>query len=51
MWDFVAFILELESNFSPHDPIGDAENLLTNLTMNENSKILKYNVDFWKLAA
>ena len=51
MWDFDAFILELESNFGPHDPIGDAKNLLTNLTMNENSKILKYNVDFWKLAA
>ena len=49
--DFDAFILELESNFGPHDPIGDAENLLTNLTMNENSEILKYNVDFWKLAA
>ena len=51
MWDFNAFILELESNFGSHDPISDAENLLTNLTMNENSKILKYNVDFWKLAA
>ena len=51
MWDFNAFILELESNFGPHDPIGDAKNLLTNLTMNENSKILKYNVEFWKLAA
>ena len=51
MWDFDAFILELESNFGPHDPIGDAENLLTNLTMNKKSKIFKYNVDFWKLAA
>ena len=37
MWDFDAFILELKSNFGPHDPISDAENLLTNLTMNENS--------------
>src|ERR1700733_5333346 len=51
MWDFKAFITELESNFSPHDPIGDAENLLTNLTMSKNSRILKYNVEFWKLAA
>ena len=49
MWDFDTFILELESNFGPHDPISDAKNLLTNLTMKKNSKILKYNVDFWKL--
>jgi hypothetical protein len=51
MWDFEAFISELESNFGPHDPIGDAEHLLTNLAMSENSRILKYNVEFWKLAA
>ena len=25
MWDFPTFINELESNFGPHDPIGDAE--------------------------
>ena len=25
MWDFPAFINELESNFGPHDPVGDAE--------------------------
>jgi len=25
MWDFDAFINELEVNFSPHDPVGDAE--------------------------
>jgi hypothetical protein len=51
MWDFEAFIFKLESNFGPHDPIRDAKNLLTNLTMSENSRILKYNVEFWKLAA
>ena len=51
MWDFEAFIFELESNFGPHNPISDAENLLTNLAMSENSRILKYNVKFWKLAA
>jgi hypothetical protein len=43
MWDFEAFIFKLESNFGPHDPIGNAENLLTNLAMSENSRILKYN--------
>ena len=51
MWDFPAFINELESNFSPHDPIGDAEKALTELTMREHSRIVKYNVDFWKLAS
>ena len=51
MWDFPAFINELESNFGPHDPIGDAEKALTELTMREHSRIVKYNVDFWKLAS
>ena len=51
MWDFPAFINELESDFGPHDPIGDAEKALTELTMKENSHIIKYNVEFWKLAS
>ena len=51
MWDFPAFINELESNFGPHDPIGDAEKALTELTMREYSCIVKYNMDFWKLAS
>ena len=49
MWDFKAFINELEINFGPHDPVGDAEAPLTNLTMGEDSHIVKYNVEFWKL--
>ena len=24
MWDYQAFLSELEDNFSPHDPVGDA---------------------------
>ena len=51
MWDFPAFINELESNFGPHDPVGDAEKALTELTMKDNWKIVKYNVEFWKLAS
>jgi hypothetical protein len=51
MWNFEVFINELEVNFSPHDPIGDAESSLTNLTMGEDSRIVKYNVEFWKLVA
>jgi hypothetical protein len=49
MWNFEVFINELEVNFGPHDPIGDAESSLTNLTMEEDSCIVKYNVEFWKL--
>ena len=50
MWDFSAFINELESNFGSHDSVGDAKKALTELTMREHSCIVKYNVDFWKLA-
>jgi hypothetical protein len=51
MWNFEVFINELEVNFSPHNPVGDAESSLTNLTMGEDSRIVKYNVEFWKLVA
>ena len=51
MWDFPTFINELESNFSLHDPVSDAKEALTELTMREHSHIVKYNVDFWKLVS
>ena len=51
MWDFAVFINELETNFGPHDPVRDAEKGLYSLRMKENSHIIKYNVEFWKLAA
>jgi hypothetical protein len=51
MWDFEAFISELEVNFGPHDPVGDAEKALTEISMKDNSRIVKYNVEFWKLAS
>jgi len=51
MWDFRVFINELEINFGPHDPVGDAEKALTDFTMKDNSRILKYNVEFWCLAS
>jgi hypothetical protein len=51
MWNFEVFINELEVNFGPHDPVRDAESSLTNLTMGEDSRIVKYNVEFWKLVA
>src|SRR3984885_13225953 len=51
MWDFPVFINELEANFGPHDLVGDAEKALNELLMKENSHIVKYNVEFWKLAS
>ena len=51
MWGFSEFINELESNFGPHDSVGDAEKALTGLAMKENSCIINYNVEFWKFAS
>jgi hypothetical protein len=51
MWDFEVFLNELEVNFGPHDPIGDAEKSLTEISMKDSSRIVKYNVEFWKLVA
>jgi hypothetical protein len=51
MWDYQAFLSELEDNFGPHDPVGDAEKSLSELVMKKTAKIMKYNVDFWELAS
>jgi Zinc knuckle len=51
MWDYKAFLGELEDNFGPHDPVGDAEKSLSELVMKKTTKIMKYNVDFWELAS
>jgi hypothetical protein len=51
MWDFEVFLNELEVNFGPHDPVGDAEKSLTEISMKDSSRIVKYNVEFWKLVA
>ena len=51
MWDYTAFLSELEDNFGPHDPVGDAEKSLHELTMKKGAHIVKYNVDFWELAS
>ena len=40
------FVSELKSNFGPHDPVGDAEHQLDNLSMKEGQKINKYVVEF-----
>ena len=44
------FISELKSNFGPHDPVGDMEHQLDNLSMREGQKINMYVVEFNCLA-
>ena len=51
MWDYGAFIAELEVNFGPHDPVSDASEAIMALKMKETSRILIYNVKFWDLAS
>ena len=51
MWDYLAFLSELEDNFGSHDPVGDAEKSLHKLTMKKDTHIVKYNIDFWELAS
>jgi len=37
MWDFEAFINELEVNFGPHNPVRDAKKSLTELTIHSHN--------------
>src|SRR6266581_4703462 len=46
MDDYPEFVQELKSNFGPHDPVGDAEHRLSNLSMKDNQQIAKYIVEF-----
>ena len=50
MNSYPQFVSELKSNFGPHDPVGDAEHQLDNLSMKEGQKINKYVVEFNCLA-
>ena len=43
--DFKEFVLELQTNFGPHDPIGDAEHQLDHLSMKDGQQINKYVVE------
>ena len=49
--DYSDFVGELKNNFGPHDPEGEAEADLKNLKMCDNQCIMKYLVDFNRLAA
>src|SRR6201999_4576381 len=51
MDDWSLFVSGLRTNFGIIDPVGDAEEELDQLRMKENHHILRYNVDFNRLAA
>ncbi|KAG6328078.1 hypothetical protein ID866_11011, partial [Astraeus odoratus] len=48
--DYSEFVIELTTNFGPHDPVGNAEHQLNNLSMKDGSCINKYIVEFNHLA-
>jgi Retrotransposon gag protein len=51
MDDYPEFMLELQTNFGPHDPVGDAEMQLEQLYMRDGQRINKYVVEFQRLAS
>ncbi|KAG6325954.1 hypothetical protein ID866_13135, partial [Astraeus odoratus] len=51
MDDWKEFVIELQSMFSPHNPVADAENQLDHLQMKDGQCINKYVVEFNRLAS
>jgi len=51
MDDYSEFMLELQMNFGPHDPSGDAEMQLEQLNMRKGQRINKYILEFQRLAS
>ena len=51
MDDYVEFMAELQDNFGPHDPAGDAEAQLEQLQLRDGQRINKYVVEFQRLAS
>jgi hypothetical protein len=50
MEDYREFVLELQINFGPHDPVGDAEHQLDHLSMKDGQRVNKYVVEFNRLS-
>ena len=46
MDDYAEFTFELERNFGPHNPIGDAEHQLASLSMKDGQCINRYIIEF-----
>jgi len=51
MDSWVHFVAELQSTFGPHDPIADAEHQLEHLQMKDAHRVMRYIVDFNRLAS
>ncbi|KAG6327787.1 hypothetical protein ID866_11302 [Astraeus odoratus] len=51
MDDWKEFVIELQSTFSPHNPVADAENQLDHLQMKDGQCINKYVIEFNRLAS
>ena len=48
--DYAEFLRVLRFQFGPIDPTADAEDNIDNLKMKDNQRILKYNIEFTRLA-
>ncbi|KAG6328527.1 hypothetical protein ID866_10562 [Astraeus odoratus] len=46
--NYSEFIIELTTNFGPHDPVGNAKHQLNNLSMKDSNRINKY-IAIWQL--
>ena len=51
MDSWVHFVAELQKTFGPHDPIANAEHQLKHLTMRDNHLVVRYIVNFNRLAS
>jgi len=51
MDNYQQFVQELNSNFSPHDPVREVEHQLDNLSMKDGQRINKYVVEFNRLTS
>ena len=50
MENYQEFVLELQMNFGPYDPVGDAEHQLRHLSLKDEQRISNYVVEFNRLA-
>ncbi|KIK72567.1 hypothetical protein PAXRUDRAFT_21839 [Paxillus rubicundulus Ve08.2h10] len=51
MNNYHKFLLKLQTNFGPHDPVADTEHQLDNLFMKDSQRINKYIVEFNHIAS
>ena len=50
MENYQEFVLELQMNFGPYDPVGDGEHQLCHLSLKDEQRISNYMVEFSRLA-